>query len=138
MFTHLPTTLFFLIASIALPTHAGIQQSDFSGIGHIYVLASDNWKTATPKSSVGCLDAHGKFVFDSGSAKECGVFQRLEDFPYTLSSEKGNCTFMDEQQEQNTDSYYGKSDFAWSCKEQSADIYDGLYTIVRFFVAIVC
>ena len=131
MLTHLPTMLFLLAAAIATPAFAGIQQSDFSGIGHIYVLKSDNWQTATPKATVGCLDTNGKFISDKSPFNKCGVFSRLEDFPYTLSTSKGNCTFEDDKQEKNTDSYYGKTDSAWSCGERVADIYDQLYTIVR-------
>jgi hypothetical protein len=131
MFANIPTTLILLATSFALPTYAGIQQTDFSGIGHIYVLASDNWGTATPASSVGCLDAHGKFVHDSGSGKECGIFERLDDYPWTLSTHNGNCTFQDDSQEENVDSHYGQGDYAWTCTERNVDIYDELYTIVR-------
>jgi hypothetical protein len=133
MFSHLSTTVFLLAASIVGPASAGIQQSDFSGIGHIYVLKSDNWQTATPKSTVGCLDTNGRFVSEKSPDEKCGVFQRLDDFPYTLSTSKGNCTFEDDKQEKNTDSYYGKTDSAWSCGERVADIYDQLYTVVRLF-----
>jgi hypothetical protein len=130
MLTNLPTALFLLVTTLTLPIYAGIQQSDFSGIGHIYVLASNDWSTATPNNTVGCLDDSGKFVADDGSNK-CGTFSRLEDYPYTLSSKEGNCTFEDSTQEENTDSYYGKSDYAWHCKSKhKSDIYDELYTIV--------
>ncbi|CAN9368801.1 unnamed protein product [Alternaria alternata] len=138
MFANIPTTLLLFVASFALPTYAGIQQTDFTGIGHIYVLASDNWQTATPESSVGCLDAHGKFVYDSGSAKECGVFKRLDDYPYTLSTQNGNCTFQDDSQEENVDSHYGKGDFAWNCGARNVDIYDELYTITGFPYVFLC
>ncbi|KAF5847874.1 hypothetical protein GGP41_009137 [Bipolaris sorokiniana] len=138
MLTHLPTMLFLLAAAIATPAFAGIQQSDFSGIGHIYVLKSDNWQTATPKATVGCLDTNGKFISDKSPFNKCGVFSRLEDFPYTLSTSKGNCTFEDDKQEKNTDSYYGKTDSAWSCGERVADIYDQLYTINGFSYVFLC
>jgi hypothetical protein len=131
MFVNIPTTLLLLVASLALPTNAGIQEKDFSGIGHIYVLASDGWSTATPESTVGCLDARGRFVHDSGRSKECGIYERREDYPWTLSTQNGNCTFQDESQEENVDSHYGHGDYAWTCTERNVDIYDELYTIVR-------
>jgi hypothetical protein len=130
MLTNLPTAVFLLVTTITLPTYAGIQQSDFSGIGRIHVLASSDWSTATPNNTVGCLDDSGKFVADDGS-NNCGTFSRLDDYPYTLSSKTGNCTFEDSTQEENTDSYYGKGDYAWHCKtKHKSDIYDELYTIV--------
>lgn len=122
------TTL--LLLSSALVAHAGIQQKDFTGIGHIFVLKSEDWRTATPKSTVGCLNDAGRLVANK-TAAECGVFQRAAEYPYTLSSRKGNCTFSDTTQERNTDSHYGQSDYAWSCTDFKTDIYDELYTIVR-------
>jgi hypothetical protein len=119
-----------LILASALAAHAGISQIDFTGTGRIYVLESDNWTNATPKQKVGCLDNHGRFV--SESPHSCGTFERLNDYPYTLSSKHGNCTFEDPTQEHNTDSVYGHMDNAWSCKEDvKTEIYDELYTIVR-------
>jgi hypothetical protein len=117
-----------LVLASALLVHAGIDQTDFTGTGHIHVLKSDNWPTATPESKVGCLDDHGKLV--SGDSK-CGTFTRLNDYPYTLSTKHGNCTFKDETQERNTDSHYGTNDYAWSCQEDlNTDVYDQLYTVV--------
>jgi len=121
-------TSLFLLAS-ALLAHAGIEQKDFSGIGHIIVLKSEDWSTATPKDAVGCLNDAGKLILNK-TAEECGVFSRLDDYPYTLSSKKGNCTFEDTTQERNTDSKYGGADYAWSCTDHKSDIYDELYTIV--------
>jgi hypothetical protein len=119
----------FLVLASALLAHAGIQQIDFTGVGHIYVLQSDDWRNATPKQKVGCLNDHGKFV--SGNDIACGTFSRLNDYPYTLSSKHGNCTFEDDSQPRNSDSIYGGMDFAWNCqREHKAEIYDELYTIV--------
>jgi hypothetical protein len=130
MFINLLSTL-FLLTTLILPTYAGIVPSDFTGIGHIRVLASENWPTAKPNSSVGCLDNSGKFVANGGY-KECGTFSRLADWPYTLSSAKGNCTFDDSTQEKNTDSHYGGLDHAWHCYEGHKGVSnDELYTIVR-------
>jgi hypothetical protein len=118
-----------LILASALLAHAGIQQIDFTGVGHIYVLESDDWQSATPKQKVGCLNDHGKFV--SGNKSSCGTFSRLADYPYTLSSKHGNCTFEDESQQRNSDSIYGGMDYAWNCQQKhKAEIYDELYTIV--------
>lgn len=117
-----------LILASALAAHAGIQASDFSGVGKIYVLKSDNWNTASPKEKVGCLDDHGKFVH-AGPA--CGTFSRRPTYPYDLSTAQGNCTFDDETQARNTDSVYGTLDYAWSCKDDHpAQIWDGFYSVV--------
>jgi hypothetical protein len=119
-----------LILASALVAHAGVQQIDFTGIGHIYVLQSNSWQTATPKQKVGCLDDFGKFVNDK--TKACGTFSRLNEYPYTLSSKHGNCTFEDKTQPRNTDSIYGGADYAWNCQHNyKTEIYDELYTIVR-------
>jgi hypothetical protein len=118
-----------LILASALAAHAGITQIDFTGLGKIYVLESDNWTSATPKQKVGCLDDHGRFV--SESPHSCGVFERRNDYPYTLSSKYGNCTFEDTTQERNTDSTYGTMDYAWHCQDDhKPELYDELYTIV--------
>jgi hypothetical protein len=130
MFINFLATL-FLLTTLTIPTYAGIVPSDFTGIGHIRVLASENWPTAKPNSSVGCLDSSGKFIADGGH-KKCGTFSRLADWPYTLSSTKGNCTFDDSTQEKNTDSHYGAPDHAWHCYEGHKGVSnDELYTIVR-------
>ncbi|KAL6702873.1 hypothetical protein ACN47E_000835 [Coniothyrium glycines] len=125
-------------ASFLPATYAGILQKDFTGIGHIHVWASADWRTATPDSKVGCLNKHGKFVKDE-SKDSCAVFERLDQFPYTLSSSIGNCTFDDETQEKNTDSVYGAIDNAWNCKKKwTSTIYDELYTIDGFPHVFLC
>lgn len=122
-----------VLVSLALPAHAGIDQSDFTGIGRIYVLQSSDWRNATPKSTIGCLNDHGKLIKDAAT-EDCGVFSRLADYPYTLSTSVGNCTFEDSTQENNKDSHYGQTDYAWNCaKGHKSDIYDELYTIVSSF-----
>jgi hypothetical protein len=121
------TTLTFLLAST---TSAQITQKNFTGIGNIHVLNSSDWRTASPDLKVGCLDDKGKFISPK-SDEDCGVFSRLDDYPYTLSSKHGNCTFNDETQEKNSDSYYGSNDRAWNClKPFAVGIYDELYTVV--------
>jgi hypothetical protein len=125
-----PFAILLLLTS-ALLVHAGVNQSDFIGLGHIAVLKSDEWQTATPKMKIGCLNNHGRFI-GMQSTQKCGMFSRLNDYPWTLSTKHGNCTFNDQSMERNTDSVYGRSDFAWNCnKTHQADIYDELYTVVR-------
>ncbi|EAT90808.2 hypothetical protein HBH56_176340 [Parastagonospora nodorum] len=127
----------YLILASALLAHAGIQQIDFTGVGHIYVLQSEDWGSATPKQTVGCLNENGKFVNEKTS--ECGTFARQSDYPYTLSSKQGNCTFQDDSQARNTDSKYGGLDYAWNCQqEHKAEIYDQLYTIDGFPYVFLC
>jgi hypothetical protein len=118
-----------LLSSVIIAAQAGITQKDFTGIGHIFVLKSDDWSKATPQQKVGCLDDDGRFINED--AKGCGVFARLDKYPYTLSSKSGNCTFDDSNTPANTDSHYGKQDHAWTCNATyMAVIYDELYTIV--------
>lgn len=120
-----------LLSSALVAQAAAVSQKDFTGIGHIFVLNSSDWSKATPAQKVGCLDDDGRFI-DDEYVKECGVFARLDTYPYTLSSKNGNCTFDDEKTVANTDSVYGKSDHAWTCNATyTAVIYDELYTIVR-------
>lgn len=119
-----------IFATSALFAHAAITQADFSGTGNILVINSSDWRSATPDDKVGCLDTYGKFINPTSTA-DCGVFSREAEYPYTLSSKQGNCTFSDKTQEKNTDSWYGKSDPAWNCySPYEAIIYDELYTIV--------
>jgi hypothetical protein len=55
----------------------------------------------------------------------------LNTYPYTLSTKEGNCTFVDQSQEKNTDSHYGANDHAFNCNPTyESVIYDQLYTIV--------
>jgi hypothetical protein len=125
------TRILLLVSTLLVSTHAAVQQRDFTGVGHIHVLASDNWKTATPASKIGCLNDHGKLIADEA----CGTFSKLSDYPWTLSSKQGNCTFEDTTQQQNTDSQYGSADYAWSCKKKhDATIGDELYTIVSSYM----
>ncbi|KZM24537.1 hypothetical protein ST47_g4217 [Ascochyta rabiei] len=128
-----------LTSILAFLLLAFITQANFTGIGNIYVLKSENWGTASPtKDKIGCLNDSGKLVATTDEAA-CGIFTRLNDFPYTLSTKKGNCTFTDESQERNTDSMYGGSDHAWNCNATIlSDIYDGLYTIDGFPYVFLC
>ncbi|KAJ4357082.1 hypothetical protein N0V95_002820 [Ascochyta clinopodiicola] len=134
-------TLTSILASwlFALTANAAITQANFTGIGNIYVLKSEDWRTASPtKDQIGCLSDNGKLVVATSKAA-CGTFTRLDDYPYTLSTKKGNCTFNDESQERNTDSIYGGSDHAWNCNATiSSDIYDDLYTIDGFPYVFLC
>lgn len=119
------------ILVLALSADAGITQKDFTGIGNIHVLNSSDWRTASPTADkIGCLSEDGKLIA-TNDKKACGTFTRLDVFPHTLSTTKGNCTFNDASQERNTDSQYGQLDHAWNCNATYvSDIYDQLYTIV--------
>ncbi|KAF2471171.1 uncharacterized protein BDR25DRAFT_223245 [Lindgomyces ingoldianus] len=137
-------TLFkFLISSIAISSRAilaqaKVTQDDFTGIGHILVLNSSDYRTASPKQIVGCLDDSGQ-IMQEKSLDDCGTFARLNEYPYTLSSKAGNCSFNDKNTAANTDSYYGKNDHAWSCNATYiANIYDELYTITGFNYPFLC
>lgn len=124
----LSTLAIFLLTAVA---SAGITQKDFSGIGNIHVLQSEDWRTASPTTDkIGCLNDNGKLIA-ANNKTVCGTFTRSDEFPYALSTKKGNCTFDDESQERNTDSKYGASDHAWNCNATyESVIYDELYTIV--------
>lgn len=118
-----------LLLSCAILAQAKVTQQDVSGLANIWVLNSSDWRTASPKQKVGCLDNNGRFT--NSTDDDCGVFTKLVDYPYTISSKTGNCTFTDENTERNTDSHYGQNDHAWSCNASYiANVYDGLYTIV--------
>lgn len=123
------STLFIL--ALAKFASAGVKDTDFVGSGKIAVLATENWQYVSPiKDRVGCLNSHGKLIKNDGD-EACGVFTRLDNFPYTLSTKEGNCTFEDQSQEKNTDSVYGTLDNAYNCNATYvSDIYDSMYTIV--------
>lgn len=124
--------------AFVLPTHAAITQEDFTGIGRIHVLNSSDWRTATPDLKVGCLDASGKFVKDV-SAESCGVFERSAEYPYPLSTSKGNCSFDDVTQPNNTDSLYGQTDHAYNCgNDYKGQTFDQLYTLTGFPYVFLC
>lgn len=124
-------TSILTISLLALTTTAGITQQDFTGVGNIYVLQSDDYRSADPtKDKIGCLNESGKLITAEDNAA-CGSFTKSAAFPYALSTTKGNCTFNDDSQERNTDSKYGQGDHAWNCNATyQAVIYDQLYTIV--------
>ena len=123
-----------LTVAFALTSTACAQdvQKEFTGIGNIFVLNSSDWRVADPVADkVGCLDNKGSFISPKSDA-DCAVFSRLAAYPYTLSTQDGNCTFQDETQERNTDSIYGKQDHSWNCLTPfQSQIYDELYTVVR-------
>ncbi|KAF1363921.1 hypothetical protein EJ07DRAFT_101467 [Lizonia empirigonia] len=124
---------------LALTTNAGITQKDFTGIGNIYVLQSEDWRTADPsKDKIGCLNNNGKLITAENNTS-CGTFTKTAAFPRTLSTAEGNCTFNDETQERNTDSQYGRGDHAWNCNATyQTVIYDQLYTIDGFPHVFLC
>ncbi|KAF2016353.1 hypothetical protein BU24DRAFT_409464 [Aaosphaeria arxii CBS 175.79] len=128
-----------VVCFLATFSRAGsVTQDDFTGVGRIHVLKSDDWKTANPSQIIGCLDDLGRFV--SGEKKEdCGVFAHINTYPSTLSSSKGNCSFTNSKAEKNLDSYYGRRDSAWSCAPGNvAKPMDALYTLDGFEYPFLC
>ncbi|KAI1418391.1 hypothetical protein F5Y13DRAFT_149083 [Hypoxylon sp. FL1857] len=122
-----------VIALGALFASAAVAQ-DFSGSGHIYVINSTNFQTASPADSVGCLDATGAL-----SVADCATFTRLNTYPLTLSSDAGNCTFTDSSQVANIDNVYGKQSYAYHCRaDYVATVYDELYTVNGFNYPFLC
>jgi hypothetical protein len=114
--------LIFALSAIAFAA-----PSAFTGKGNILVVAANDWTKALPENQVGCLNDDGRFTAD-----ECGVFTAPTN-SYTnwwVSSRHGNCTFEDSSKETNTDSIYGKSDHAFTCKPIEVSIYEGVYSIV--------
>jgi len=103
-----------------------------SGTSQILVLWSEDTSTATPELTVGCLDDDGRFInHKEKDGENCGTFTVLDDYPYTISSLVGNCTFMDSTTVPNTDSKYGRDSYAWTCNSTYvATVSDALYTIV--------
>jgi hypothetical protein len=126
-----PITTILTLLALALTASASVTQKDFSGVGNIFVLQSDDWRIASPTADrIGCLNKYGKLIVAKPKTA-CGNFTRSGVFPYALSTEKGNCTFNDLSQERNTDSKYGRGDYAWNCNATyQSDIYDELYTVV--------
>ncbi|KAF2443382.1 hypothetical protein P171DRAFT_362223 [Karstenula rhodostoma CBS 690.94] len=125
-----------LLAVLTLATSI-LAQADFTGTGTISVWNSSDWRTATPASSLGCLSPTGKFIAPSTNAA-CGLFTRSDTYPYPLSTKEGNCTFDDETQERNTESYHGSQDHAYNClKPFEADV-NQLYTITGFPYTFLC
>ncbi|KAH7125574.1 hypothetical protein B0J11DRAFT_433712 [Dendryphion nanum] len=134
----LPTVLLSILQLPSLTT-ALTTNANFTGIGHIIVLQSDDWtKASTTRNLVGCLSANGSFI-NPNDTRSCGTFSRLGEYPWTLSTKQGNCTFNDQTTERNTDSHYGRSDHAWICRGGwTADVYDELYTIDGFPHVFLC
>ncbi len=75
--------------------------------GQILVLNDTDSSTASISDSIGCLDASGAVT-----ASDCATFAFLGSYPYTLSSNAGNCSFTDSTQPANTDSVYGADSYA--------------------------
>ncbi|KAH9907311.1 hypothetical protein F4778DRAFT_530836 [Xylariomycetidae sp. FL2044] len=118
------------IATLGLAATAAAQ-IDISGSGHISVLQSDNWTTASPDDSIGCLDATGRLT-----ATDCAVFTRSGN---VLSTELGPCTYHDEDEPHNDDSYYGQIDTAYTCGADMAPVTnDLLYTVNGFNYPFLC
>ncbi|KAI1140148.1 hypothetical protein F5Y05DRAFT_307916 [Hypoxylon sp. FL0543] len=112
---------------------SGALAQDFSGSGQILVINSTDFQTASPADSIGCLDAAGAL-----SVSDCATFTQLADYPRSISSAAGNCSFTDSSQIANTDNVYGKQSYAYHCREYAATAYDELYTITGFNYPFLC
>ncbi|OTA70021.1 hypothetical protein K449DRAFT_380045 [Hypoxylon sp. EC38] len=61
---------------------------------------------------------------------DCAIFTRLPDYPRSLSTAAGNCSFTDSSQVANTDSVYGAKSYAWHCRPDYVTTNsDSLYTV---------
>ncbi|KAI1370506.1 hypothetical protein F4677DRAFT_350829 [Hypoxylon crocopeplum] len=119
---------------LAAVTAVAAVAQDFSGSGQIYVINSTNFDTATPDQAIGCLDATGAF-----SASNCATFTKLPNYPQTLISAAGNCSFTDPTQPANTDNKYGSRSYAFHCRPSySSTISDSLYTVNGFKYTFLC
>ncbi|KAI0106540.1 hypothetical protein F4776DRAFT_645671 [Hypoxylon sp. NC0597] len=117
----------------ALCASAAVAQ-DITGSGHIYVINSTDFQTASPSDSIGCLDVTGAI-----SVSDCATFTRLAVYPLSLSTAAGNCSFTDSSQVANTDNIYGQQSYAYHCRpDYVATAYDQLYTVTGFNYPFLC
>lgn len=83
-------SLYSILSSLLLGStllagaHASVVD-DFTGTGHILVLNSTDFNTATPAQQVGCIDDDSRFIAPTDSAS-CGTFTRASAAPYNLVS----------------------------------------------------
>ncbi|KAL1870785.1 hypothetical protein VTK73DRAFT_2509 [Phialemonium thermophilum] len=130
-------TLLYLTASFG---RAQITEL-FQGRGRIAVLNSSSLTAVSPATNrIGCLDADGALVSSTKDTIDgCATYTRLDEFPYTLSTARGNCSFGDANMQVNTDSAYGARSHAWHCWEgRVGDAGDRLYTIDGFSYPLLC
>lgn len=128
-------TLLSLFATLLLAasttTHAQSVEAEFHGRGRVFVLNNDIIEKATPRDTIGCLNAHGVVTLN-----DCAVFTRSEDWPNELVSSEGLCTFRDTSTAENLASVYGRNSFAFSCakRELRTPMWAGepWYTVVSF------
>ncbi|OTB00845.1 hypothetical protein M426DRAFT_323958 [Hypoxylon sp. CI-4A] len=114
------------ISACAVFATAAVAQH-LSGSGQIYLLNSTNLGTATMSQIIGCLDATGAFT-----QLNCATFNRLSDYPRTLYTSVGNCSFSDASQPANTDNAYGSKSYAWHCRpDYVATIADSAYPVAQ-------
>lgn len=120
-----PLSLYKALGCVILSSYVAHAQT-FEGSGTISVLSSDSFTTATPDDSIGCLNAYGLLTLD-----DCAIFTRADDYPHSLSTSVGNCTFFNTSSPENVDSAYAQLSHAFSCSEDwVATTSDELYTIV--------
>ncbi|KAK3391353.1 hypothetical protein B0T20DRAFT_77600 [Sordaria brevicollis] len=107
----------------------------FNGLGHIFVLNSTSYASASLADSIGCLSSDG-FV----TASDCAVFSTVTTYPKTISSKVGGCSFGNQDMPTNDDSRYGGRQHAWSCNEDAKIVPEGerYYTINGFKHPFIC
>lgn len=112
------------LALAAFTASAAAKAADFVGSGYVAVLHSDDVGSASPSDRIGCLDSDGHFT-----KSDCAIFTTLSEYPFALSTDKGDCTFSDKEYERNKDSFFTTP--AFHCfSENEAVIEDAVYTIV--------
>ncbi|OTA90002.1 hypothetical protein M434DRAFT_398322 [Hypoxylon sp. CO27-5] len=117
----------------ALFASAAVAQ-DITGSGHIYVINNTDFNTASPADGIACLDVTGALTLS-----DCAIFTRLPDYPRSLSTSAGNCSFTDSSQVANTDSVYGAKSYAWHCRPDYVTTNsDSLYTVTGFKYPFLC
>ncbi|KAB5523078.1 hypothetical protein GE09DRAFT_490590 [Coniochaeta sp. 2T2.1] len=109
MVSRILPTLLVLSGLLSLSWAAGGHPS-FVGQGYIRVLAGGNISAADANTRIGCMSETGALTYS-----DCGVFTKHDDNGH-ITSRLGECTFLDDTQPGNEDSYYGKNRHAWVCR----------------------
>jgi len=121
----------------SLPTSSDTTNvvKDFVGQGRILVLNSSSLMTASPQDSIGCLNSHGVLTQD-----DCAVFTRQDEYPHTLVTPSGSCTWANTKMPTNVDSVYGKKSHAWSCTAENdpSKTSERYYTVKGFRYPFLC
>ncbi|KAI5861169.1 hypothetical protein GGS23DRAFT_156753 [Durotheca rogersii] len=120
-------------ALLLLASAGGTAAQVFEGQGHIAVLNSTDFASATAADTIGCLNAAGGLT---AAPDGCAVFRKATT---AIVSADGNCTFRDSSQPTNSDSQYGSRSYAWHCTpDYAATVYDSFYTVKGFAHPFLC